>query len=201
MLSVGKHCVRCSYDNFHFFSFQDLPIGSGDGTYQNRRLFKSKNDHASLVPLAGLLKAEDFAGDSIGSRHSSNHKTGGSSTGGSATLPRASYSSMVKQLRHPHDQQYESSPEDADLPRSTPRTTPHDEFSSSDVLNFTSTDDDNSSAARRMRKGGDHHHGQQHLQLEDGSSSLGNYAKDNGQDAIEQLQNLHNHRGEGKKSG
>ena len=41
--------------------FQDNPVGQGDGQFQGRRLFKTtKPDHASLVPLEGLLRAEDF---------------------------------------------------------------------------------------------------------------------------------------------
>ena len=38
-------------------------MGQGDGQFQGRRLFKTaKPDHASLVPLEGLLRAEDFGG-------------------------------------------------------------------------------------------------------------------------------------------
>ena len=38
-------------------------MGQGDGQFQGRRLFKTaKPGHASLVPLEGLLRAEDFAG-------------------------------------------------------------------------------------------------------------------------------------------
>ena len=37
-------------------------MGQGDGQFQGRRLFKTaKPDHASLVPLEGLLRAEDFS--------------------------------------------------------------------------------------------------------------------------------------------
>ena len=48
-------------DNTPYIPFQDNPVGQGDGQFQGRRLFKAtKPDHASLVPLEGLLRAEDF---------------------------------------------------------------------------------------------------------------------------------------------
>ena len=50
--------------------FQENPIGSGAGYYNNQAYFKSREGHGSFVPLCGLLKAEDF--DNGGS-------TGGSS--------------------------------------------------------------------------------------------------------------------------
>ena len=52
--------------------FQDNPVGQGDGQFQGRRLFKAtKPDHASLVPLEGLLRAEDFD-SSAGNKNSRN---------------------------------------------------------------------------------------------------------------------------------
>lgn len=36
------------------------PIGSGTGTYNEYRLFHTKLNHASLVPIIGLIKATDF---------------------------------------------------------------------------------------------------------------------------------------------
>lgn len=36
------------------------PIGSGTGTYNDYRLFQTKLNHASLVPIIGLIRATDF---------------------------------------------------------------------------------------------------------------------------------------------
>ncbi|XP_022239709.1 ubiquitin carboxyl-terminal hydrolase CYLD-like isoform X2 [Limulus polyphemus] len=38
----------------------DNPVGTGTGRYNNRQLFVTKLNHASLVPVIGLIKAEDF---------------------------------------------------------------------------------------------------------------------------------------------
>ena len=38
------------------------PVGSGTGKYQDRRLFIAKQGHASLVPVMGLIKYEEFYG-------------------------------------------------------------------------------------------------------------------------------------------
>ena len=35
-------------------------MGSGNGVYNGRRLFRTDDHHAGLVPLCGLMKAEDF---------------------------------------------------------------------------------------------------------------------------------------------
>ncbi len=43
---------------------QDNPVGNGNGVYHGRRLFRTKPGHASLVPLDGLLRAEDFQTES-----------------------------------------------------------------------------------------------------------------------------------------
>ncbi|XP_076333732.1 ubiquitin carboxyl-terminal hydrolase CYLD-like isoform X2 [Tachypleus tridentatus] len=47
----------------------DNPIGTGNGRYNNHQLFVTKLNHASLVPVIGLIKVEDFeenrAGPSI----------------------------------------------------------------------------------------------------------------------------------------
>lgn len=40
----------------------DHPVGSGTGLYKDRQLFTTKLNHASLVPVIGLLKASDFDG-------------------------------------------------------------------------------------------------------------------------------------------
>ncbi|XP_060080817.1 ubiquitin carboxyl-terminal hydrolase CYLD-like [Ylistrum balloti] len=37
----------------------DNPVGSGTGKYKNSRLFYAKPQHASLVPIMGLMKADD----------------------------------------------------------------------------------------------------------------------------------------------
>lgn len=38
----------------------DNPVGSGTGLYKERQLFTTPLNHASLVPIIGLLKASDF---------------------------------------------------------------------------------------------------------------------------------------------
>ncbi|KAL8585752.1 hypothetical protein ACOMHN_040534 [Nucella lapillus] len=38
----------------------DNPIGTGSGKYKSQRLFYAKLGHASLVPLCGLVREEDF---------------------------------------------------------------------------------------------------------------------------------------------
>lgn len=40
----------------------DNPVGSGTGLYRDRQLFVTPLNHASLVPVIGLLKASDFDG-------------------------------------------------------------------------------------------------------------------------------------------
>ena len=42
------------------------PVGTGTGKYGKRRLFTAKQNHASLVPLLGLMKYEDVYGDDAG---------------------------------------------------------------------------------------------------------------------------------------
>lgn len=41
----------------------DNPVGSGTGLYKDRQLFETELNHASLVPIIGLLKASDFHDD------------------------------------------------------------------------------------------------------------------------------------------
>lgn len=36
------------------------PVGSGTGLYNDQQLFEARMNHASLVPVIGLMKAEDF---------------------------------------------------------------------------------------------------------------------------------------------
>ncbi|XP_071091905.1 ubiquitin carboxyl-terminal hydrolase CYLD-like [Haliotis cracherodii] len=38
----------------------DNPVGSGTGKYKEHRLFYARQNHASLVPILGLLKEEEF---------------------------------------------------------------------------------------------------------------------------------------------
>ncbi|XP_048762223.2 ubiquitin carboxyl-terminal hydrolase CYLD-like [Ostrea edulis] len=38
----------------------DNPVGSGTGKYKNHRLFYAKAQHASLVPIMGLMKADEY---------------------------------------------------------------------------------------------------------------------------------------------
>lgn len=40
----------------------DNAVGSGTGRYQEQQLFEAELNHASLVPIIGLMKAEDFQG-------------------------------------------------------------------------------------------------------------------------------------------
>lgn len=42
----------------------DNPVGSGTGLYKDKQLFVTPLNHASLVPVIGLLKASDFDGPS-----------------------------------------------------------------------------------------------------------------------------------------
>ena len=42
----------------------DNPVGSGTGKYKGTQLFTAKKGHASLVPVIGLLKADEFMGAS-----------------------------------------------------------------------------------------------------------------------------------------
>ena len=68
---------RCAFGNdveYIFVSYlQDNPVGFGDGMFQDRRLFHAKHNHASLVPLVGLLRAEDFEGGGGGGGSSENN--------------------------------------------------------------------------------------------------------------------------------
>ncbi|XP_054720365.1 ubiquitin carboxyl-terminal hydrolase CYLD-like isoform X2 [Uloborus diversus] len=41
----------------------DNPVGTGTGKYNDHQLFEAKLNHASLVPIIGLMKADDFLGD------------------------------------------------------------------------------------------------------------------------------------------
>lgn len=41
----------------------DNPVGSGTGLYNDHQLFTARMNHASLVPVIGLMKASDFGGE------------------------------------------------------------------------------------------------------------------------------------------
>ena len=43
-----------------FVPFQDNPVGSSTGFYNNQKYFEAREGHGSFVPLCGLLKANDF---------------------------------------------------------------------------------------------------------------------------------------------
>ena len=38
------------------------PVGSGTGLYNEYKLFETRMNHASLVPIVGLMKASDYLG-------------------------------------------------------------------------------------------------------------------------------------------
>lgn len=40
----------------------DNPVGTGTGKYKNEQLFRAKQNHASLIPIIGLMKEADFLG-------------------------------------------------------------------------------------------------------------------------------------------
>lgn len=45
------------------FCSQDNQVGTGTGKYRDRQLFEAQLGHASLIPLLGLLKADDYLGE------------------------------------------------------------------------------------------------------------------------------------------
>lgn len=47
----------------------DNPIGSGTGRYKSQRLFTARRNHASLVPMMGLMKLSDYMPDVAESSH------------------------------------------------------------------------------------------------------------------------------------
>jgi dynactin complex subunit len=40
----------------------DNAVGTGTGKFEDRQLFCAKQDHASLIPIMGLVKEDDFLG-------------------------------------------------------------------------------------------------------------------------------------------
>ena len=40
--------------------FQDNAVGTGTGKYKDRQLFRARQNHASLVPIMGLMKEAEF---------------------------------------------------------------------------------------------------------------------------------------------
>lgn len=57
----------------------DNPVGSGTGLYNDHQLFETKMNHASLVPVIGLMKAQDFLG-ALGSPSVSSSSTSSSTS-------------------------------------------------------------------------------------------------------------------------
>ena len=45
---------------FVFLYFQDNAVGTGTGKYKDRQLFRARQNHASLVPIMGLMKEAEF---------------------------------------------------------------------------------------------------------------------------------------------
>lgn len=39
---------------------QDRPVGTGTGKYKDEQLFRAKQNHASLVPILGLIREDEF---------------------------------------------------------------------------------------------------------------------------------------------
>ncbi len=56
---VGRSCGECNPD-FALVSFQDNAVGTGTGKYKDRQLFRARQNHASLVPILGLMKEAEF---------------------------------------------------------------------------------------------------------------------------------------------
>ena len=44
----------------HLTFFQDESVGSGSGMYEGQKLFQARIGHASLIPIMGLIKAEEY---------------------------------------------------------------------------------------------------------------------------------------------
>jgi len=44
---------------------QDNAIGTGTGKYRNKQLFRARQNHASLIPVLGLMKAEEYYGSAL----------------------------------------------------------------------------------------------------------------------------------------
>jgi hypothetical protein len=63
-----SHCTYSSNYKGSLLHHQDNPVGKGDGKYNGKRLFRAPMRHASLVPLEGLIKAEDFDGKVAGEK-------------------------------------------------------------------------------------------------------------------------------------
>jgi hypothetical protein len=50
---IKEYTVGVDFDN---------PVGTGTGKYNNKQLFKTRQNHASLIPVLGLMKAVEFYG-------------------------------------------------------------------------------------------------------------------------------------------
>ena len=66
----------CKHYNFSLSS-QSPPsslnsaVGTGTGKYRNEQLFRARMNHASLIPVMGLVKEADFLGTHSSSSSSS----------------------------------------------------------------------------------------------------------------------------------
>lgn len=58
-----------SFKSWCYLFLQDNPVGTGTGKYNDHQLFEAKLNHASLVPIIGLMKADDFLGDKSYSKY------------------------------------------------------------------------------------------------------------------------------------
>ena len=45
-----------------FYITKDKQVGTGTGKYRDQQLFKTRQGHASLVPVLGLMKQSEFYG-------------------------------------------------------------------------------------------------------------------------------------------
>lgn len=59
----------------------DNPIGSGTGRYKSHRLFEARRNHASLVPILGLMKMSDYMPEAGASSSSFGIRTSSSASG------------------------------------------------------------------------------------------------------------------------
>ena len=57
---IGK--LQDSDEETHSGLELDNPVGTGTGKHKDRQLFKTRTNHATFVPLMGLLRENDFLG-------------------------------------------------------------------------------------------------------------------------------------------
>ena len=53
-------------------SFQKNPVGNGSGKYKGDWLFRAKRGYASLLPILGIMKYEEFYGTQTDGHHDDN---------------------------------------------------------------------------------------------------------------------------------